>query len=113
MGDGGTKQIVLNLSRQHTDKQGWEAAELAPRVAARRWLQHRAGVEVLDVRPPTRVAGREKLQVVAQVTSLTYENALRASGVDGVMTRPFYTIEEEKHSSDQYRCLWISRWMEH
>ena len=39
--DGGTKLIVFNLSKQHTDKQGWEAAELAPRVAARRW--HRAG----------------------------------------------------------------------
>ena len=36
VGDGATKQIVLNLS-----KQGWEAAELAPRVAARQWLQHR------------------------------------------------------------------------
>ena len=38
--DGGTKQIVQSLSKQHTDKQGWEAAELAPRVAARRWLKH-------------------------------------------------------------------------
>ena len=28
------------------------------RVAARRWLQHRAGAEVLEVRPPTRIAGR-------------------------------------------------------
>ena len=29
MKDGGTKQIVLSLSKQHPDKQGWEAAELA------------------------------------------------------------------------------------
>ena len=42
--NGGTKQIVLSLSKQCTDTQGWVAAELAPRVAARRWLQHRAGV---------------------------------------------------------------------
>ena len=94
--DGGTSQIVLNLSKQYTDKQGWEAAELAPRTAARRWLQHRAGVEVFDVRPPTRVAGREELQVVAQIASSTYDRALRASGMDGVMTRPFYTTEKEK-----------------
>ena len=65
--------IVLGLSKQHTDRQGWEAAELARRVAARRWLQHRAGVEVLEARPPTRVAGREELQVVAQIASSTYD----------------------------------------
>ena len=56
--DGGTKQIVLSLSKQYTDKQGWEAAELAPRVAARRWLQHTAGVQEFGVRPPTRIVGR-------------------------------------------------------
>ena len=42
--DGGTKQIVQSLSKQYTDKQGWEAAELAPRVAERRWLQHQTRV---------------------------------------------------------------------
>ena len=52
-----------------------------------------AGVEVLDVRPPSRVAEREELQVVAQVTSFTCENALRA---DRVMTRPFFVIKEEE-----------------
>ena len=62
MKDGGTKQIVLNLGKQHTDKQGWEA-ELAPR-----W---RGGA--LEVRRPARIAGREELQVVAQVTSSSYE----------------------------------------
>ena len=61
-----------------------------------RWLQHRAGVEVFDVRSPTRIAGREELQVVAQIASSTYDRALRASGTDGVMTRPFNTTEEEK-----------------
>ena len=84
-------ELVLSLSKHYTDKQGWEAAELAPRVAAKRWLQYRAGVEVFDVRPPTRIDGREELQVVAQVVSSTYDRALRASGTDGVMTRPFYT----------------------
>ena len=93
--DCGTKQIVLSLSKQYTDKQGWEAAKLAPRVAARRWLQHRAGVKLFDVRPPTRIVGREELQIVAQIASPTYDG-LRASGTDGVMTRPFYTTEEEK-----------------
>ena len=76
-------QLLVSLSKQYTDKQGWEAAELAPRVAARRRLQHRAGVEVLDVRPPTRIAGREELQVVAQIASSTCDGALRASGTDG------------------------------
>ena len=33
---------------------------------------------------------------MAQVASSSYEGALRASGTDGVMTRPFYTREEEK-----------------
>ena len=75
VGDGGTKQNVLNLSKQHTDKRG---------RAARRWLQYRAGVEVLDVRPPTRVARREELQVVAQVTSLTDENAPRRPQISTV-----------------------------
>ena len=84
-----------------------EAAELAPRVAARRWLQHRAGVEVFDVRPPTRIAGREELQVVAQIASSTFDRALRASGTDGVMTRPFYTTEEGKTTSAPCRYLWI------
>ena len=93
--DCGTKQIVLSLSKQYTDKQGWFAAKLAPRVAARRWLQYRAGVKLFDVRPPTRIFGREELRVVAQIASSTYDG-LRASGTDGVMTRPFYTTEEEK-----------------
>ena len=75
--DGGTKQIVLSLSKQYTDKQGWEAAEPAPRVAARPWLQHRAGVEVLDVRPPPRIAGREELQVVAQIASSSRGSSAR------------------------------------
>ena len=88
-GDGGTKRIVLLLSKQHTDKQGWEAAELAPCVAARRWLQNCAGVEVF-------------LQVVAQVTSSTHESDLS-----------FLHNRGGKHSSDRYRCLLISRWMGH
>ena len=68
------------------------------RVAAIRWLQHRAGVEVFDLRPPTRIAGREELQGLwPQIASSTFERALRASGTDGVMTRPFYTTEEEKN----------------
>ena len=71
VGDGGTEQNVLNLCKLHTGKQGWEAA---------------CG----------RVAGREELQVAAQVTSSTFETALRASGADGVMTHPFHTTEEEK-----------------
>ena len=54
-------------------------------------------MEVFDVRPPTRVAGREELQVVAQIASSTYDRALRASGMDGVMTRPLYTTEKEKY----------------
>ena len=53
-------------------------------------------MEVFDVRPPTRFAGREELEVVAQIASATYDGALRASGTDGVMTRPFYTTEEDK-----------------
>ena len=93
--DCGTKQLVLSLSKQYTGKQGWEAAELAPRVAARRWLQHRAGVKLFDVRPPTRIFRREELRVVAQIASPTYDG-LRANGTDGVMTRPFCTTEEEK-----------------
>ena len=92
--DDGTKQIVLGLSKQYTHKKGWEAAELASRVAARRWLQHRAGVEVFDVRPPTRIVGREELQVVARIASSTYDGPLRASGTDGAVTRPVYTTEE-------------------
>ena len=46
--------------------------------------------------PSGRIAGREELQVVAQIASSTFDRALRASGTDGVMTRPFYTTEEEK-----------------
>ena len=92
MGDGGTKQIGLNLSKQRTGKQGWEAAELAPRVAVRRWLQHRAGVEVHDMRPPTRVAGREELQgVVPLPLDFSVDVALReaawlADGAYSVIT---------------------------
>ena len=51
---------------------------------------------MLDVRPPTRKAGREELQVAAQVASSSCEGALRASGTDGVTTLPFYTTVEEK-----------------
>ena len=101
-------------SEQTTHRQTrLEAAELARRVAAKRWLQHRAGEEVFDARLPTRIAGREELQVVAQVSS-THDGALRASGTDGVMTRPFYTTEEEKTHFRSvplplwWRCAWRS-----
>ena len=104
-----TKQIVFNLSKQHTDKKKWEAAELAPRrVAARRGLQHRAGAEVLGVRRPTRIGGPEELRVVAQVTSMSYGSVSRASGVSGPSTRQ----RRKTLSSDQYRCFWKSHRME-
>ena len=53
-------------------------------------------MEVLDVPPPTRTVGREELQVAAQIASSTYDGALRASGTGEVITRPFYTTEEEE-----------------
>ena len=70
-------------------------------VATQSWC----GVEVLDVRRPTRTAGREELPVVAQIAISSYEGALGASGTVGVMTRLFYTTEEEK-------TLILSHWME-
>ena len=94
--DDGTKQIVLSLSKRHTDKQGWEAAELAPRVAARRCCRTELVWKCSMCPPPTRTVGREELQVAAQIASSTYDGALRASGTGEVITRPFYTTEEEE-----------------
>ena len=105
--DGGTKQIVLSLGKQSTDKQGWKRRHWH-RESARRWLQHRAGVEMLDVRPPTRIAGREELQVVAQIASSSYDGALRASGTDGVMTLPSTRQRRKTPSSAPCLYLWIS-----
>ena len=80
--------------------------------AAAAWEQHRDDAEVLEVRP-TRMAGREELREVAQVTSLSYEVVLRARGVDGVMTRPFYTAEEETLFRSVLFVQKNSPWMEY
>ena len=53
-------------------------------VAAQIWCGSARG-------PPTRIVGREELQVVAQIASSIREGALEWT----VMTRPFYTTEEE------------------
>ena len=101
----GRNEAICSESEQKTQtnrvgkQQNWHRE-------SRRWLQHRAGVEVLDVRPPTRIAGREELQVVAQIASSSYEGALRASGTDGVMIRLFHTTEEEKTPSAPCFYLW-------
>ena len=77
MGDGGTKQVVLNFNKQSTDKRGWEAA---------------CGGETMSATPrmfatPRRRAGGGPGD----------QFDLR-SEVDGVMTRPSHTTEEGKHS---------------
>ena len=80
-----TKKTGLNLSKQHTFTQGREAAEFDPRVAAKR----------------TCVGGQFNKRDCAACQWSRWSNDLS-----------FFTTEEEKLSSDRYRCLWISRWME-
>ena len=97
---GGTKQIVLSLSKQYTDKQGWEAAELAPRVA-RAVPEHslgssRTGAASARRAPSDAHCGTRRIASCGKIASSSYEGALRASGTDGVMTRPFCTTEEGK-----------------
>ena len=83
--DGGTKQIVLSLSKTVHRQTGLGSSGTGTCESRRD-----------DVRPPTRIIGREELQFLALIASSTCEGALRASGMDSVMTRPFYTTEEEK-----------------
>ena len=63
VGDGRTKQFVFNFEQTAHRQTKMEGSRAGSACCG--------GTRVLDVRPPTRVAGREELQVVAQVTSLT------------------------------------------
>ena len=92
-----TKQVVLTLSESHCSRDSWKAAQAAPREAASRWLRFCAKADILDIRPPTRVAGRAgEIQVVASVSVSTGTATLRSSGKHGVWTRPFYQKPEDR-----------------
>lgn len=95
-----TASVVLTVTKRHTEGQAWEAACKAPTAAVRRWLQHRAQAELLDTRPATRTAtgAADTLQVVASVTMTTLEKALKASGTNGVFSRPFYDTDLDREA---------------
>ena len=96
-----TGRIVLNLKNNYTDKTAWEFAQAKGGAAARAWLR-KSGVESLDTRPPTRPQGlTDELQVVATIPAKSVEEALKASGINGVFVRPFY----DRGTQPDYRTV--------
>ena len=93
-----TVRVVLSLSRAHTETETWEYAQTAGGAAAKKWLEIRAKAKVLETQRPTRAAGvADALQVVATVALADRDKVLKASGLDGVFTRPFFNGDSEKN----------------
>ena len=59
------------------------------------------------------VAGREELQVEGLGYQFNLRDCIACQWRRWSGDLSVFTTEEEKHSSDRYRCLWFSRWMEH
>jgi hypothetical protein len=102
-----TVETVLAFNKEHCEGTSWKAVESAPREAAARWLRVKVGASVLDVRPPTRVAGRPgEIQVVATISTKSEAATLRASGKDGVWVRPFYKAPQDR---DRFNVVLMER----
>jgi hypothetical protein len=85
------------MSKLHCASEYWKAAKDAPREAASRWLRMSAAAYVLDVRPPTRIAGRpDEIQVVAMIGKKSEALTLRAGGKEGVWVRPYYKEAQDR-----------------
>ena len=96
-------KVVLSISKSCTDADTWSHACKNATELTKQWLRQRAKVEFLDVRPPTRQAGVEDvLQIVVFVFAFAFTILLRASGKDGVITRPFFESDADKN---MYRCV--------
>ena len=96
-------KVVLSISKSCTDADTWSHACKNATELTKQWLRQRAKVEFLDVRPPTRQAGVEDvLQIVVFVPASGFTILLRASGKDGVITRPFFESDADKN---MYRCV--------
>ncbi len=84
-------KFVMTFVREHTGEFIWKSAIAYDAKAARQLLKHDADVDVLDVRPPTRLPGRsDEIQVLAMAPERQLNSILKASGKDGVMRRPFF-----------------------
>ena len=92
-----TAKLVLSLSAVNSTKEQWDKVKLNSRTAAQMWLQERAKTEVVEVQPPTRIAGDNNgVQLVVIVPNESRACSLRLSGTDGVFVRPFYQGENTR-----------------
>ena len=46
-------KVVLTYAKHHTDSEAWESAVKNAQKLTKKWLELRAKVDFLDVRPPT------------------------------------------------------------
>ena len=81
-----------------TDKRLQQQHCTAPtNTTCKKWFQIQANVDVLDVRPPTRFASApDMLQVIVTLPMSSWVQILRASGIDGVVVRPFVETDQKK-----------------
>ena len=105
-----TEKVVLTLSRQHTGEAAWMAATKTPKEAARKWMTARPNTEILDMFPPTRIAGdSDQLQVIAVAPKSSTLAVLKQSGVDGVFSRAFYDGTENPFSKENYNVVMLPK----
>ena len=78
-------KVVLSYAKQHTEAEAWSCVVKNAQDLTKKWLQLRAKVEYLDVRPPTRITRLpDMLQVIVFLPISSWTSVLRASGMDGV-----------------------------
>ena len=99
-----TSKAVLRISKTHVTEEVWKSLQSRALPSVRAWLKNRVGVSVLDVHPPTRLAGQEDtLQIVVQVQSgQGLLKLLGSSGMDGVWVREFWDASSDR---DRYKIV--------
>ena len=94
-----TQRLVITYLSSCIDSVTFKTVMSHPHQAARKWLQLRASVEMLDVcgRPTcSEINGISQVQVIVRIPSKDLNTCLAASGIDGVWSREF-VVDGQEH----------------
>lgn len=103
-----TAGVVIKVAEKYCGKDPWDAVRSADaKQAVRGWLVKHAGVQVLDVSWPQRIAGVSgELQCVAQVSKIGKDKVIKSSGKTGFFTRDFIEKSEVTvRQEDPYKMV--------
>ena len=90
-------KVVLTYAKHHTDGETLESAVKNAQELTKKLLKLLAKVDLLDVHPPTRIAGATSaLQVIVFLPVSASTAVLRASGLDGIFVRQLIENDRDR-----------------